>query len=1424
MAKTDTASVLQDLAEKLRSANINFDFITREPLYIDKGLFDIFGVSDKDIYLDYMNTGGEETFGTELLGFIFGGFRHAAGDFEIVRPDGEGRQLRVFVNPVDYGGFQVLSCTFTDTTGLAQVLHDLVNKTELGASSFPGAIFSVKCTSDLPILYANSFFYSVFGCTKEEVQQSFGYMLSAMLHPHDVDNVYYTLEDTKTHDRALNTKARFVGKDGEVRWLSFNAIHHSDDEDGVPVCYCVMVDETETMNIMLEIENSRREIEGIANSTPGSISKFILKNREVTYVFLSSGLHNIAGYTPEDEEYYSIRAIIVPEDWESVMDSIDEQLEYSSFSVMYRIYNKDGSIRWVRQNGTLLSAEDDAYTFISVYIDITNVHQFQIDTEKEKERLRLMLEASQDILFEYVVKGDVMRLTDRRALKHGKPSDYTLPQYKKDTCVSRGFVADEFLEDYFSLISGGSPRRMEARISTPNNDEHRWHTIMSTVIYGEDGSPEEVLGVFRDIHNLKCAEIELAERNQRDPVTGLYNREYAEADIARRIEAHSAPEKGALVLVDIDGFKLVNDLMGFTYGNTMLKNLAEKLPVFFPAASTAGRIGGDEFIVYIPSVANVKEVIKAAGELRESFNDIYKTIKAKTPISLSAGIALVPDDGADYSSALRKADIALMHAKKDGANRTYAYTFAPAGTEEELYERGRQYKAIESGYVSEFTPNVLVAQVIDLLVNTKDTKTAITTILAMLGQKYEVNRAYIYELLNEENYLSKSFQWCDEETNLSIEKVWNSADAHDEKNYGEVFERNGVYFCSDPELLKEYPVIYADLKEQDIRTFLQIGFKEHGKLMGFVGFDKRAEEKLWAPEEISELFYIAQILGSFVIKLHTQSVQEADHLLSQFIVQHMGLFVYMIDAETYEIKYIQRGLADYKKNVKVGDICYRSIKNCPQPCADCPLLSMKDDNAMHYSRVLDAESGKWMDMTAAVVDIGGSEHKQVVFSCYDVTKYIEKISDIDNLTSSPTLSRFEKDAQLLIASNPDVGYSIMYLDMAKFRIINETYGYSVGNRVIIAVAKTIETFLTPKSCYGRISAEKFALLLEIHPYQIGQDYSNVMIRQFRQSVLDSLSDNINPRYISFVAGIYDVRAQQGLQEVTTMLDKAHTARKSVPASVIGSACAYYDAHMGEKDMQNTIIETRMEIALATGEFKVFLQPKVSLKTHEVIGAEALVRWIGHDGVTVYPNDFIPLFEQNGFITSLDFYIYEETFKEMRRLLDLGARLVPVSVNVSRAHLNNDSFIADIYSLVKAYDIPLEYVELELTESMFFENEERLTDIIAQLHELGFKISLDDFGSGYSSLNLLKAVEIDVLKMDKSFCTNLSAKERILIKGVVALAKSLSMEVICEGVETEEQADFLASIDCNYAQGYLYARPMPLAEFEEKYVFNDYKLN
>lgn len=422
----------------------------------------------------------------------------------------------------------------------------------------------------------------------------------------------------------------------------------------------------------------------------------------------------------------------------------------------------------------------------------------------------------------------------------------------------------------------------------------------------------------------------------------------------------------------------------------------------------------------------------------------------------------------------------------------------------------------------------------------------------------------------------------------------------------------------------------------------------------------------------------------------------------------------------------------------------------------------------------------------------------------------QKLQRTDPLTNANNLTAFTEEASRLIYENPDTNYVLFYSDINKFKLLNDTYGYSEGDRILIEFARAMEAITDHDECFGRVNSDKFIGLFNYNnpKHFLGKIR---LLHEMMNQIPKTETDNYR---VSIIIGLCPVTDNRNL---SVIMDRANIARKSI-TNRHKSRYAFFNEAMKSDLVKQREIEDLMEISLLNHEFVIYMQPKVYLDNKEVCGAEALVRWQHPTKGLIPPNEFIPIFEENQFIIKLDYYVFEETCKHIRKMLDAKQKVYPVSVNMSRLHLNNNEILTKLREIVNKYKIPTHYLELELTESALQENSGYMFTILFQLHKMGFIISMDDFGSGLSSLNLLRTLPFDELKLDKDFFQEGTSteRERIVITNIVRMAQDLNMTIVSEGVETQEQADFLTSINCDIAQGYLFAKPMPMEEYEQIY--------
>lgn len=423
-------------------------------------------------------------------------------------------------------------------------------------------------------------------------------------------------------------------------------------------------------------------------------------------------------------------------------------------------------------------------------------------------------------------------------------------------------------------------------------------------------------------------------------------------------------------------------------------------------------------------------------------------------------------------------------------------------------------------------------------------------------------------------------------------------------------------------------------------------------------------------------------------------------------------------------------------------------------------------------------------------------------------RHYRHLAMTDSVTGLWNGSKFRQEADEPLSHMGRKEYQLISLDIKHFKYVNNDFGERAADGILQVIAKRIHMQFDNEALYARDMADMFLILTEKK-----EDIEERLDRICEEIVFEN--NGREQRYKPVVKfGISLVSDKEAGVALGEYIDRASIARKSIKGS-INQKIAFYNQEMADTVSGERKIERCMEEALKNHEFVVYYQPKFQLESESIIGAEALVRWMSpHEGL-VSPGQFIPIFERNGFIVKLDFYVYEEVLKNMARWREEGKKPIVVSVNVSRAHIDTADFLHNLVSLADKYGVPHSMLELELTETVLGERE-KILSFISACKEAGFQISIDDFGSGYSSLNLLKELPVDVLKIDREFLneTETSEKSSIIVEQVVEMATKIHILTLCEGVESRSQAEFLKQIGCDMAQGFLYSRPIPAGEFEK----------
>lgn len=459
------------------------------------------------------------------------------------------------------------------------------------------------------------------------------------------------------------------------------------------------------------------------------------------------------------------------------------------------------------------------------------------------------------------------------------------------------------------------------------------------------------------------------------------------------------------------------------------------------------------------------------------------------------------------------------------------------------------------------------------------------------------------------------------------------------------------------------------------------------------------------------------------------------------------------------------------------------------------------DFSMRFS---EDEDYKMCHMT--VMLLKDSENK--VISAYVIIRFFreKQIAErriLDEFTSDKAPGIFAKRIKRMMDSNPQREIAFIQFDVERFKIINDAHGEKAGDRLLKYLKDSLTVMCSDGQPFARLTADVFMVVI---PF----DEENEII-----DFIHSLEENIGKSYegIEFrlVFGVCIVEDRTA--QTRTHGDNATLARQSIKGNALNNI-GFYNGKLKNDLYQRHYIEDDMTNAMLNNEFVMYLQPKYNISTGGIIGAEALARWMHPYKGLIPPDQFIPVFEKNGFILKLDQLMWEKACKKIRAWIDEGIEPVPISVNISREYLNTFDVVGKFNELVEKYQIPIHLLEAEITESYDADN---TSDVVRKMKSCGFTMLMDDFGSGFSSLNMLKTTPFDVLKIDRGFLSEFMESERgrKIIAHTISMSRDIGLNIIAEGVETGAQAEFLQSCGCDTAQGFYYSKPIPVEEFNRQ---------
>lgn len=850
------------------------------------------------------------------------------------------------------------------------------------SENVPGGIFYIQADGIAKVTYCNSGYLDMIGCTREQFVQEYGEKVESFFHPADRERLNQSILGQLEKGGVFREECRIRRRDGSVRWVSFQGKHIVDEFSRNVLC-CVLIDQTITKKAEEKARIQSSNFRTLVENIPGGV-KNCLNDEYFTICYVSDGFLSLFGYTREEvktlfhDEYINM---IYPEDREKVRGMLKEQLAAGNMiELVYRGLCKNGDIVWILNKGRLID-EGGRGHFHCVLVDITESRAAQEALRISEERYRIVCEQSNDVIYEYNIPAKSIVYTANFKRMFGRPE---VGENFPFGAVDAGSVHPDdqgtFLELFKRVRSGEKYAEAEVRIQK-HDKSYLWCRIQASTILDIHGRPIKAVGKYINIDEQRREREHLIARAERDALTGLYNKETSRVLIEKRLSRSSDLSRHALFIVDIDDFKGVNDNLGHLFGDAVLSEIAEKIKSIFRSSDIIGRIGGDEFIVFLCDVTDKRSIESKAQILKTVFRTTYSGNNHDYKISGSIGVAQYPQDAASYTELFQKADYALYYAKSHGKDN---YAFYSKEVESDYLLSGERERTAEKELpVEEQRPinENIVEYIFKIFYETEDISAAINLILGLVGRSFHASRVYVFENNEDDRTASNTFEWCSRGTASRRDGFQNVPNYYIE-NYHKLFDENGVFYCQDTSALQDS--VRDELFLGDVQSLLQVAIMDQGKFKGCVGFDGCGQKLYPTQQAIDSLNVISQIISTFLLKKHAQDKLDKAYRITRLVLDQIDMWTYVIDPSTYELLFVNKKAEEIAPGVQKGNYCYRGLCNQEKPCGECPLVRLNRSTQPVVQKMYNQYLGIWMKITANKMTwVDGKE--VCLLSCSDIS-------------------------------------------------------------------------------------------------------------------------------------------------------------------------------------------------------------------------------------------------------------------------------------------------------------------------------------------------------------------------------------------------------------------------------------------------------
>lgn len=1280
----------------------------------------------------------------------------------------------------------------------------------------PGAAYAIKNDEGLTLLGANRAFYRLMGYSQQEMRQKYADRLSALVDAASMHSLL--LRERMDEGVPIEMKQHFF-RNGADAWMR-TSMTLFPSVSGDVLC-CVSMDVTDYENEWKRLsvfEETVRMAAGQANLDYLEYD-YETGNADIRFALslLPNSLADEDGVCHDFVRRMLEEGIVCP-GYEAVLQKAFGRSNDPERKMAYEMQIKHATrgLLWVRVS---VAAQKDGDWAVSLWEDVT----------QEKEAARNYLNETQfyqAILSEKMAYGHIDVTEDRITRVGGMWNLY-------NEIIDRVTYSQLIREFIYKVVHPEDRKHYLEVMQTENFiqsfengidqlgcefrrivEQNKMVWMKLSVYLFRDPLTGHIIALLtiENIHEKKKQELMLLHDSSMDQLTNVYNRRMTETMIRTHLSHASPEELCAFVVLDIDDFKQINDQSGHPAGDRVLVWLSDRLKRSFRHEDVVGRFGGDEFIVFLTNVENRESVEKRMKE----FFALLQDKKQEQPVFCSAGIALCQGQSTAYELLFRQADQALYRAKTIGKGR-YLFYDGEAFLEERrraptlrVMPRRRDVLTNKTEMDREMSLPFSMGEASASL----RTMDAMDTLLGVQGDMAYLIDPDTFELLcgNQAFYdrLGMSESQCagmkcyeamhkrDTPCPFCSKANWSTDKFYLWRNMNTVLEqefliKNKLVPWQDREVLLAIAVDLSNDKSI-VDSIDNSAMETHGILSGV--------QHMTEAKSLSEALESAlETIGNF------------------FRADSVCFWQYRSEMEKYTCPYCWQRR---ERNKSCGEES-RSINEWLDGCSWESSIMLESQEAMLgysynmylYMKEHGIRNQRWIKIKESeetlgflAIDNSSSNLQNVSFldsfvvfiasevkkrSLIETTLYAGQHDDLTGLYSRKSYEEYMME----YAADQISCVGVLMANLNNLKGINSSKGFQTGNYFLKLFADMLRDVFDSDHIY-RLNGDEFLVILSEITRNALEDTVHLLEQRIDENGMFSVSLGYSWDDVENDLSV--------LVEQATQAMKVHKKR-------------HYDAMTDTVDMERRQMLNDLVACIEKREFEVFLQPKVELVHGTVIGAEALIRYHHKEIGYIQPAQFIDILEKNNLIRYIDLFVFEEVCRLLSQWKQKGLFLPVVSLNFSRLTLLERDILENMENIISRYDVPKKHLEIEITESVSNMGKSILYQTAQDLYEAGFAISLDDFGTKYTNLSILADLDFSILKIDKSLVGELGnqVNHRLIMKNIITMCQDLDISVLAEGIETKDQEDILQTLGCNLGQGYLYGKPMPIEEFDHRYM-------